>query len=113
MKLNGNKTLLLQRATYTANSIGEQEASWTDYRSARGYLDMMSGTSRWQEFNAKVTEATHVFMCDYAEALLLVDPSELRAEIDGVTYDVLYIDCPVGKNLLIEIYLKRTGLDND
>ena len=112
MKLGGNKTIKLQKATYTVDDIGEQVVAWTDYKSIQGFLDMLSGTSRWNTYGAQVTEATHVFICDYADALLLLDPSLLHAVVDGQDYDVLYIDNPVGSDLIVEIYLKRVGIDN-
>lgn len=112
-RLNGNTLCILQTATYTPNNIGESVAAWTNSLSVKGYLDMMSGTSRYNEYDAKVAEATHVFMCDYNEAILLLDPSSLRAEIDGKPYEVLYIDDPVGINRIVEIYLKRVELNNN
>lgn len=107
--IGGNKTAKLQKATYSPNSIGEMEASWEDYLVMTGYLDLMGSTATYQSIQAKVEEATHVWIMDWVD-IQETDPAMLRFVMDGHYYNVLYIDDPMGKGRQVEIYLKRMEL---
>ena len=104
-KIGGNKTLnLYLKGNYQTNEIGEQIGVKTLYKSILGYLDYQNGDSKYINYNAKVQESTHVFICDYE--LIDKKATELVAEIDGSDYDIMLIDDPVGLNKQLEIYLK-------
>lgn len=104
-KIGGNKTLnLFIKDNYTRNEIGELIGSKMAYKSVIGFLDYQNGDSKYINYNAKVLESTHIFICDYE--LIDKKATELVAEIDGSDYDVMLIDNPVGLNKHLEIYLK-------
>ena len=105
--IGGNTTAIIQTSTITENSIGEQIREWADVHSLVGFLDQMSGDSRYTTYNAKIQESTHVFMSDYVE--LGVKAEECRMVVNGEIYDVTLIDDPMGLHQHLEIYLKYTG----
>ena len=98
------------------NAIGEAVHEWREKATANGWLGLQSGDSKYTNFNAKIEESTHVFLCDYDEdlyALSLPDESgaalDVRAIFKGIVYDVLLIDNPDEMNEQLEIYLRRVG----
>lgn len=109
--IGGNTTATVQTASVTPNDIGEAVKTWTNAKTLRGWLDLLSGDSRYTAYAAKVQESTHVFVCDYTPL-----PSGIRAEnsrliVDGKTYDITLIDNPMGMGYgsQWEIYLRFTG----
>lgn len=106
-EIGGNAVLTLQTKTSAKNGIGEGVKSWKSAASLTGFLDLMTGTSTYSTFNAKMQESTHIFIADYAE--LNVEPEDCRALIGGQVYDVLLIDDPMGLHEHLEIYLKFVG----
>ena len=98
------------------NEIGEAVRDWREKATAKGWLGLQSGDSKYNNFSAKIEESTHVFLCDYDDdlyALSLPDESgaalDVRAIFKGVVYDVLLIDNPDEMNEQLEIYLRRVG----
>lgn len=98
------------------NEVAEAVYEWLEKASATGWLGMQSGDSKHSNFNAKIEESTHVFLCDYNDALYalsLTDESgaayDVRAIFKGVVYDVLLIDNPDEMNEQLEIYLRKVG----
>lgn len=118
--IGGNISATIQTKTATGkNEIGERVNAWEDKFSQIGWLGMQSGDSKYTNFNAKVEESTHVFLCDYHSgiyALSLPDEAgnapDARAIIKGVVYDVLLIDNPDEMDEQLEIYLRRVGAWN-
>lgn len=101
--IGGNIKAELQKKTVSKNPIGEQIESWETVTVLTGFLDLISGSSSYETYNAKMKEASHVFICDYVP----VDPDvNQRMMINGQKYDVTYIDNPMNLNRQLEIYLK-------
>lgn len=104
-KIGGNKTLnLYYRDNYSINEIGEKIPVKTLYKSIVGFLDYQNGDSKYMNYNAKMQESTHVFICDYEPINKRAE--ELRAEIDSVEYDVMIVDNVMELDKQLEIYLK-------
>lgn len=104
--IGGNVTAEFQTKTVTVNAIGEQEESWSTVKIIRGYLDLISGDSKYETYNTKIQESTHVFICDYTPLGVSVNA---RLIVNGKNYDVMLIDNPMNLNRQLEIYLKMVG----
>ena len=116
--IGGNLEMVLQVNVPTTNGIGEDVDAWMDVITLKGWLDFSGGDSKHTNFNAKIQETTHLFICDY-------QPIPDTLEVEGKTYPVkaetarmvansqvyeaLVIDNPMGLNKQLEIYLKYTG----
>lgn len=109
--IGGNTTGTIQIRETTKNDIGEGVKTWTDVQALTGWLDLMSGDSRYTTYNAKIQESTHLFICDYTPLDAKISPENARMEVDGKTYDITYIDNPMGLNQHLEIFLAYTGGD--
>lgn len=108
--IGGNVQMTIQVNTGTTkNSIGEQVPVWTDAQTLTGWLDLMSGTSGYAAYNAKIQDSTHMFLCDYVPMAQGVQAEKARAVIGSKTYDILLIDNPMELCEQLEIYLKYTG----
>ena len=105
--IGGNKQAVLQVKTTTQNTIGEDVETWRDYMTLTGFLDLASGESTVGDYNAKLQESTHVFICDYVA--IDCEETESRLLVDGKAYEVTLIDDPMELHLQIEIYLSYTG----
>lgn len=110
-KIGGNISAQLQTKTTQKNAIGEFVPTWETRHTLTGFLDLVSGDSRYSTYNSKIQESTHYFICDY------VDLGEIEAEnsrmlINGKVYAVTLIDNPMELNYHLEIYLKYTGGQN-
>ena len=105
--IGGNITASLQKRTSVKNKLGEGIVSYETIDTLTGFLDMATGSAKYTSYNAKITESTHVFICDYKE--LAVDEETARMVINGRNYDVTYIDNPMGLNYHLEIFLKYIG----
>ena len=111
--IGGNIFGQLQKKTGTTkNEIGEHVTNWETLHTLKGFLDYSTGDSRYNNFNAKMQETTHVFICDYVEINSSIVPENSRMLINGRTYDVVLIDNPMELNKHIEILLKYTGGQN-
>lgn len=111
--IGGNVIGQLQKRTGTTkNEIGESVINWETLHTLKGFLDFSAGESRYNSFNAKIQETTHMFICDYVEIDSSIMAENSRMLINGRTYDVMLIDNPMGLNKHIEIYLKFTGGQN-
>jgi len=104
--IGGNTKAELQIKTVTKNEIGEQIESWSTVKTLTGYLDLSTGDTRYENYNAKIQESTHVFICDYVPLNVSI---QSRMLINGITYDVSLIDNPMNLNRQLEIYLKLIG----
>lgn len=107
MRIGGNKTLVIERKTTAKNVIGEDVSFYEIMQSILGFLDYNSGESKWNTYNAKLQESTHIFICDYVS--IPYEENEIRANVDGKIYEVMLIDNPMELNKQIEIYLKYVG----
>lgn len=104
------------------NLVGEKSVSWIDVSSLNGFLDYMTGDANYTEYNTKIQESTHIFMCDFASlknlsekwvwnpfsflfGVICQDEAEpvtvnitsenARMVINGKVYDILLIDNPM------------------
>ena len=113
-KIGGNLTVELQIKTATENAIGEQVESWQTVNTLKGFLDLSNGDSKYTNYNAKIQESTHVFICDYQtlDQRVSSENSRLFEPASGKKYDVMLIDNPMELNYQLEIYLKFTGGQN-
>jgi head-tail adaptor len=106
--IDGNiEAVLQQKSGSTTNAIGEKIHTWSDVQTLTGWLDLMNGDSKYTNFNAKLQESTHIFLCDYVP----IDrkATDKRLVANGVTYDVLLIDDPMEMHQQLEIYLRHVG----
>ena len=106
--ISGNIDAVLQQKNgSTTNAIGEKVQAWVDIQTLTGWLDLQAGDSKYTNFNAKLQESTHIFICDYVP----IDrkATDKRLVVNGVAYDVLLIDNPMEMNQHLEIYLRFVG----
>lgn len=111
-KIGGNITGIIQRCTTEKNEIGESVKTWVDTHSHKGWLGSQSGDSKYTNFNAKLEESTHVFLCDYHPGIYALAGQDTRMVIKGFVYDVLLIDNPDEMEAQLEIYLRKVGAWN-
>ena len=107
--IGGNKQMQLQVNSITMNDIGDQVEKWETIQQVTGWLDLQGGDSKYQTYNAKMQESTHVFVADYVQLAEGITAETARAVIDGKRYDIMLIDNPMEMGLQLEIYLKYTG----
>lgn len=111
--IGGNITGMVQKKTSSAkNAIGESIVSWEDVCSQMGWLGLQTGGSNRNNFNAKIEESTHVFLCDYHPGIYALADQDTRMVLKGFVYDVLLIDNPDEMDEQLEIYLRRVGAWN-
>lgn len=124
MSVGGNLQAFIQvKNTGAKNAIGEVVPGWETCLSVTGWLDLSTGDSKHTNFNAKIQESTHIFLCDYQPLTgsITVDEQEktvdatsenARMVINGLVYEILLIDNPMEMNEHLEIYLKFVGGQN-
>lgn len=105
--IGGNVEAILQHKTTTQNEIGESVESYETYKKLYGFLDFMSGSADSVNYNAKLEETTHVFVCDYTP--IDIEENECRLVVNNKAYEVTYIDDPMLLHRHLEIFLKYTG----
>lgn len=110
--IGGNILGTIQTKSTEQNAIGESVKLWEDAYSVIGWLGMQSGNSNYTNFNAKLAESTHVFLCDFHSGIYALAEQDCRMRIRGKEYDVLFIDNPDEMSEQLEIYLKRVGVEN-
>ena len=111
--IGGNITGVIQTKTSNGrNEIGEAVIVWADAFTIKGWLGMQSGDSKRTNFNAKIEESTHCFLCDYNAEIDALAEQDTRMIIKGNMYDVTYIDNPDELDEHLEIFLKKVGGKN-
>lgn len=110
--IGGNITGTIQTKTTEKNEIGEAVKTWADVFSQIGWLSLQSGDSKYTNFNAKIEESSHVFLCDYHSGIYALAGQDTRMIIKGFVYDVLLIDNPDEMDEQLEIYLRKVGAWN-
>lgn len=108
VKIGGNVIATIQTKSCENDSKGIQHSEWSDYTALRGWLDLSGGNSQYTNFNAKIQESTHIFLCDYAH-LGDLTAEDCRMIIGGKIYNVMLIDDPMELHEHLEIYLKYIG----
>ena len=117
--IGGNTKATFQlRTSTTKNEIGEVIREWEEVRSLKGLLDYVSGDAKYNVFNAKVQESSHVFICDYKPIpeVILYEGKEVRVTDENTKivanskeYLVKLIDDPMDLHDHLEIYADYTG----
>lgn len=116
--IGGNIKAMLQVHSTTTNKIGEPVEQWEDVIELTGFLDLSSGDSKHNTYNAKIQESTHIFICDFAliPEFIEVEGKNVPVTVENARmvanskrYDVMLIDNPMELNQHLEIYLKYTG----
>ena len=112
-RIGGNITGIIQAKTvHGKNFMGEADVTWQDTCTQKGWLGLQSGDSKRTNYNAKIEESTHVFVCDYNANIYALAEQDARMILKGFVYDVLLIDNPDEMDEQLEIYLKRVGAWN-
>ena len=107
-RIGGNITAQIQVKTETGrNRMGERIVDWLTVHEPKGFLDLMNGDSHYTNYNAKLQESTHIFLCDYFP--MDVSEKEARLLINGKIYDLKYIDDPMGLHEHLELFLQYVG----
>lgn len=107
--IGGNIKGIIQVKTTAPNAIGEQVEAWVDVQPLKGWLDLSGGEARYNAYQAKIQDSSHIFMCDYVPLDSRITDENSRMVINGKRYDVKLIDNPMELNAHLEIYLKFTG----
>lgn len=133
--IGGNITAIIQIKTSTGtNEIGEAVPIWENIAEIKGFLDLTTGDSRYNVYDAKIQESSHIFMCDYKDIVILgndwlwdqldflnavinenydktirLDSEHARMLINNKQYDIMVVDDPMQLHQHLEIYLKYTG----
>ena len=110
--IGGNITGIIQTQTTEKNAIGESVKKWADAFSRVGWLGMQSGSSEYSNYNVKLEDSSHVFLCDFHSGIYALADRDCRMVIKGFIYDVLLIDNPDEMDEQLEIYLRRVGAAN-
>ena len=109
--IGGNIDAVIQVSTAVKNEYGIQAKTWQDVQTLWGWLDLVSGSSQYRVYNAKIEESSHVFLCDYTILNPKVWTENSRMVIDGEAYDIMLIDNPMRlkDGSQWEFFLKYTG----
>lgn len=107
--IGGNTQAIIQTKNVIENEIGEHEKRWVDTQQIEGFLDLMSGDSNFQSYDAKIQESTHIFIMDFIVLNPTIRPNTSRLLIEQDGYDILLIDDPMNLNRQLEFYLRFTG----
>ena len=110
--IGGNITGEIQVQESVKNEIGSRVKTWKTVFSQIGWLGLQTGGSVRQNFNAKIEESTHVFLCDYHAGIYALADQDTRMILKGVVYDVQLIDNPDEMDEQLEIYLRKVGAYN-
>lgn len=108
-RIGGNVTAEIQILTTSKNEIGELVESWQTVQNLVGFLDYSSGDSKYNTYQTKMQESTHVFVADYTLLDSRITAEKSRMSINGKIYDILLIDNPMELNYHFEFYLRYTG----
>lgn len=111
--IGGNITAeMLVQGTFAKNEIGENDPVWNTAFTTIGWLGLQTGGANRNNFNAKIEESTHVFLCDYHSGIYALADQDTRMRIKGNVYDVTLIDNPDEMDEQLEIYLRKVGASN-
>lgn len=113
MRIGGNIKAIIQVAEISQTAMGEDVSIWVDaFPPFYGWLDLSTGDSQSNKYNAKIQESTHIFICDFFEMKyegIEITPENSRMLIGGKSYEVKIYDNPMNMNKQLEIYLKFVG----
>lgn len=115
MTIGGNITATIQMKDNTGkNVIGEATESWNTVGSVLGWLDYSAGQNDVNQYNAKIQDTTHFFLCDFSKWKTATQDASVTSEncrliVKNEIYNVLLIDDPMDLHQHLEIYLKYVG----
>lgn len=114
MTVGGNITATIQTKTTQRNSIGEAVETWNTVGNVLGWLDYSSGENGVNQYNAKIQDTTHYFLCDWKKWTGATQDASVTSEncrliIKNEVYNCLLIDDPMELHQHMEIYLKYIG----
>lgn len=110
MSIGGNVSVSFAREARLKDERGIAVRGETEIvATAVGFLDYQSGRSSHLDYQAKIADTTHLFVCDYDELVASLDESGLSLAVGRASYEVLLIDDPMGMHGHLEIYLRYTG----
>ena len=98
----------IQAETKTPDGIGGFTTDWSDVFNVRGYIDLLTGTDQNTQQNAFIELSTHILVIPtYVDGI-----TDAMRVIDGAnrSYQITYVDDPVGQHHHLEIYLKFGGI---
>ena len=109
--IGGNLKATIQEKRTTKNVIGENETRWMPLETnLKGFLDYLSGEGDYSTYNSKLSDSTHVFVCDYVDFKFDIRKHSLL--IDGEVYDITFVDDPMKLHKQLEIFLKTNEAYN-
>lgn len=108
-RIGGNIQAVLQSRETVKNEYGEGVQNWTDAVTLTGWIGLQAGEQKRTNFNAKIEESTHIFLCDFNPKAYAFADFDTRMIIKGVVYDTLLIDNPDEMDAQLEIYLRKVG----
>ena len=109
--IGGNLKATIQEKTTTKNVIGENTIIWMPLETVlNGFLDYLSGEGSYSTYNSKLSDSTHVFVCDYVDFNFDINKHSLL--IDGEVYDITFVDDPMKLHKQLEIFLKTNEAYN-
>lgn len=115
MMIGGNITATIQvKSSNGKNVIGEHTESWNTVGTVLGWLDYQTGQNGVQQYNAKIQDTTHYFLCDYFRWKTATQDAKVTSEncrliLNEEIYDVLLIDDPMNLHQHLEVYLQFVG----
>lgn len=115
MDIGGNLTATIQVKNDTGkNAIGEATESWNTVGTVLGWLDYSAGQNDVNQYNAKIQDTTHYFLCDFSKWKTATQDASVTSEnsrliVKNEVYNVLLIDDPMELKQHMEIYLKYVG----
>lgn len=113
--IGGNITATIQiKSSNGKNAIGEHTESWNTVGTVLGWSDFQSGQNSVQQYNAKIQDTTHYFLCDYIRWKTATQDIEVTSEnsrliLNGEVYNILMIDDPMNLHEHIEVFLQYIG----
>lgn len=111
MGIGGNTTAVLMRAVKTKDKNGNAVAGNPQQLiEVIGWLDYQAGQPSHLTYQAKLADTTHLWLCDYSAVLAGFKVQGLSMVIGSDTYEVLFIDDPMGIHDHLEVYLRYVGV---
>ena len=112
--IGGNITAVVQTKTTGRNAIGEATETWVTVGEVLGWLDYSTGQNEVNQYNAKIQDTTHYFLCDWQKWKDAIQDAKVTSEncrlvVKGEIYNCLQIDDPMELHQHLEIYLKYIG----
>jgi len=104
------QTFTIQQFSQFDDGIGGYTEEWANFKTVKGYLDLVTGTDINAVQNAIIEQSTHIviipsFTTGITDKMRVVDA-------DNRWYSITYADDPVGQNHHNELYVKYGGVLN-